>query len=298
MNRGIWYGIGAYAAWGLFPIYFKLTAHVPALEVLSHRVVWSFLTLLLVSVAVRRAAATFRVGARLYAFYGLAAVLIAVNWFVYVWAVANGYIVETSLGYFINPFVNVVLGVMVFGERLRPLQWTAVAVAAAGVVYLTVIYGSLPWISLVLAVSFGSYGLVKKKVPLPPMQGLTLETALLFVPALAYALLLAAEGGGTFSRAGVTTDLLLVGAGIITIGPLLLFAAAVQRIPLSIMGLLQYIAPSLQFLLGVLVYREPFTRVQLIGFAAVWAALAIFTAEGLLARRPPTPVVALDEGAL
>ena len=244
MTRGIWYGIGAYTAWGLFPIYFKLTAHVPALEVLAHRVVWSFLTLLLVTMAARRTAATFRIGVRLYAFYAVAGALIGVNWFVYVWAVANGFIVATSLGYFINPFVNVVLGVMVFGERLRPLQWTAVGVAAAGVIYLTWMYGSLPWISLVLASSFGSYGLVKKKVPLPPMQGLTLETAVLFLPAVAYAVVLEGAGQGTFGHVGTATDLLLVGAGLITIGPLLLFAAAVQRVPLSVVGLLQYIAPS------------------------------------------------------
>ena len=298
MNRGIWYGIGAYAAWGLFPIYFKLTAHVAALEVLSHRVIWSFLTLLLVTIVAGRFASTFRVTGRLYAFYGAAAVLIGVNWFVYVWAVSNGFIVETSLGYFITPFVNVVLGVVVFGERLRPLQWTAVGVAAAGVLYLTVMYGSLPWISLALAVSFGSYGLVKKKVPLPPMQGLTLETAVLFVPAVAYALVLDAAGQGAFLHAGAVTDVLLVGAGLITIGPLLLFAAAVQRVPLSIVGILQYIAPSLQFLLGVLVYREPFTRSQLVGFAAVWAALAIFSVESVLGRRPSRTVVALDEGTL
>ena len=298
MDRGIWYGAAAYASWGLFPVYFKLTAHVPALEVLSHRVIWSFLTLALITVAAGRARATFGVPARIYAYYTAAAILIGVNWFVYVWAVSSGFVVETSLGYFITPFVNVLLGVLVFGERLRAGQWTAVALAAAGVLYLTATYGSLPWISLVLACSFGTYGLVKKKVSLLPMQGLTLETGALFVPAVAYSLALESGGTASFLHAGTATDLLLIGSGLITIGPLLLFAAAVQRVPLSIIGILQYIAPTLQFLLGVLVYREPFTRAQLVGFAAVWSALAVYSIEGLLARRTTRPAAALDEGAM
>jgi chloramphenicol-sensitive protein RarD len=300
MDRGVWYGLGAYVAWGLFPLYFKLTSHVPAMEVLSHRVIWSFLALGAVA-ALRPggALAVFRVSPRIRVLYAAAAALIAVNWFVYVWAVASGFVVETSLGYFITPFVNVVLGVIVFGERLRRGQWLAVGLAAAGVLYLAATYGSLPWISLVLATSFGTYGLVKKAVPLPPMHGLTLETGLLFLPALGYAVALAAAGRASFLHAGAATDALLVGAGLITIGPLLLFAAAVQRVPLSIIGLLQYTAPTIQFLLGVLLYREPFTRRQLIGFAFVWAALAVFSAEGLLAgRRRVQAAVALDEGTL
>ena len=298
MTRGIWYGAAAYAAWGLFPIYFKLTAHVPALEVLGHRVIWSFLTLALLAVAARRGLAAFRVPARVYALYATAAVLIGVNWFVYVWAVSSGFVVETSLGYFITPFVNVLLGVLVFGERLRRGQWVAVGLAAVGVLYLAAAYGTLPWISLVLAISFGSYGLVKKKVSLLPVVGLTLETGVLFVPALLYALALEAAGRASFLHVGAASDLLLVGSGVITIGPLLLFAAAVQRVPLSIIGLLQYIAPTIQFLLGVLVYREPFARAQLVGFGFVWAALAVYSAEGLAARRASRPVVALDEGTM
>ncbi len=297
MDSGIWYGAAASASWGLVPIYFKLTGHVAALEVLSHRIIWSFLALALVTVAGRGTHATFRVPPRTYAMYGAAAALIGVNWFVYVWAVAAGFIVETSLGYFITPFVNVLLGVLVFGERLRRGQWLAVALAAAGVLFLAIAYGSLPWISLVLAISFGSYGLVKKKVSGTPMQGLTLETGVLFVPALVYALALERSGSASFLHAGTGTDALLVGAGLITIAPLLFFAAAVQRVPLSIIGILQYIAPTMSFLLGVLVYREPFSRAQLVGFAFVWAALAVFTAEGLLSRRV-SRTVALDEGTL
>ena len=298
MNRGIWYGAAAYASWGLFPIYFKLTAHVPALEVLGHRVIWSFLTLALLAVAARRGLAAFRVPPGVYALYASAAVLIGINWFVYVWAVSSGFVVETSLGYFITPFVNVLLGVLVFGERLRRGQWAAVGLAAAGVLYLAAAYGTLPWISLVLAISFGSYGLVKKKVSLLPIVGLTLETGVLFLPALLYALALEAAGRASFLHVGAASDLLLVGSGVITIGPLLLFAAAVQRVPLSIIGLLQYIAPTIQFLLGVLVYREPFARAQLVGFGFVWAALAVYSAEGLAARRASRPVVALDEGTM
>ena len=297
MNRGIWYGIGAYAAWGLFPLYFKLTSAVPAMEVLSHRVIWSFLALAMAALAAR-SLHSLRVSGRVFALYAAAATLIGVNWFVYVWAVAAGFVVETSLGYFITPFVNVLLGVLVFGERLRGGQWVAVALAAAGVGYLAVtIYGALPWISIVLALSFGTYGLVKKKVLLPPLQGLTLETGILFLPALGYALALETAGRGQFAHSSAAGDALLVGAGLITIGPLLLFAAAVQRVPLSVIGILQYIAPTIQFLLGVLLYREPFSRPQLVGFALVWAALAVFTGEGLLAHRQPRAVV-LDEGAL
>ncbi len=297
MDRGIWYGIAAYAAWGLFPLYFKLTSTVPAMEVLTHRVIWSFLALALVAF-IRQSLGALRAGPRVFALYAAAAALIGVNWFVYVWAVSAGFVVETSLGYFITPFVNVLLGVLVFGERLRGGQWVAVALAAAGVAYLAMMtYGALPWISLALAISFGTYGLVKKKVSLPPLQGLTLETGILFLPALGYALALEFAGRGQFAHAGSMTDLLLIGAGLITIGPLLLFAAAVQRVPLSVIGILQYIAPTIQFLLGVLLYREPFTRAQMIGFALVWAALVVFTGEGLLAHRQPRPAV-LDEGTL
>jgi chloramphenicol-sensitive protein RarD len=295
MDPGIWYGAAAYASWGLFPIYFTLIGHVAALEVLSHRIIWSFLALALVTVAGRRTKATFHVSLRTFALYGAAATLIGLNWFIYVWAVASGFIVETSLGYFITPFVNVLLGVIVFGERLRRGQWAAVVLAAAGVLFLAVTYGSLPWISLVLAISFGSYGLVKKTVAGSPVQGLTLETGVLFLPAVAYALALERTGTASFLHAGAATDALLVGAGLITIVPLLLFAAAVQRVPLSIVGILQYIAPTMSFLLGVLVYREPFSRAQLVGFGFVWAALAVFTAEGLMVRRV-SRMVAVDGG--
>ena len=287
MNRGIWYGAAAYTIWGTFPIYWRLFRHVPAMEVLAHRIVWSFIALaVIVAAARRRSGALLPVTQRIAGLYALAAVLIGVNWFLYVWAVNAGFIVETSLGYFITPLVNVLLGVVVFRERLRPLQWAAVALAAAGVLHLTRVYGALPWIAIGLATSFGAYGLVKKKAPLGSLQGLTLETAILFLPALVYLLARQRGGDAAFLHTGTVTDILLMGGGIITIIPLLLFASAVQRVPLSVIGILQYISPTIQFLLGVYVFREPFSAAQLIGFALVWAAVAMFAADGIRTHRP------------
>jgi chloramphenicol-sensitive protein RarD len=286
MSAGVWYAVGAYAAWGLFPIYWKLVAHVPAIQLIGHRILWSFLALagvLAVSRQWRALAAV--MSARIVRLYALAAALIGVNWFTYVWAVNAGFIVETSLGYFINPLLSVVLGVVVLGERLRRLQWMAVGLAAAGVFYLTFAYGALPWIALVLACTFGLYGLIKKIAPLGSLQGLTLETGILFVPALAYLIAAERAGDGAFLHTGPAADLLMAGAGLVTTLPLLMFASALRRIPLSVTGVLQFIAPTLQFLLGVLVYKEPFTRVQFVGFSLVWAALVVFGLDGAAARR-------------
>jgi chloramphenicol-sensitive protein RarD len=287
MNRGIWYGVAAYGIWGLFPIYWKLFRHVPALEILAHRMAWSFVTLVFLVSSARGSALRrdWAVPWPVIGLYAVAAVLIGVNWFLYVWAVNAGYVVETSLGYFITPLVNVLLGVMVFRERLRPLQWLAVGMAAAGVLYLTLAYGSLPWIALGLALSFGGYGLAKKKAPLGSLDGLTLETAVLVAPAVAYLGRLQYAGEGAFLRTGTGTDLLLAASGTITIVPLLLFASSVRRVPLSIVGILQYIAPTIQLFLGVLLFHEPFTRVQGVGFAFVWLAVAVFAIDGLRASR-------------
>jgi chloramphenicol-sensitive protein RarD len=264
-----------------------LVEHVPALQILSHRIVWSFVALfILTSIAQQRRpdVTPWRVPGRTVALYAIAAVLIGVNWFLYVYAVNAGFIVETSLGYYVTPLVNVLLGVVVFRERLRPAQWVAVAIAAAGVIQLTRVYGAVPWIAVGLAISFGSYGLVKKKAPLDSLSGLTLETAVLVVPAAAYLATLHAEGTGSFLRSGVASDVVLVGGGPVTIGPLLLFASAVRRVPLTLVGLLQYISPTIQFFLGVFLYREPFTRSQLVGFAMVWTALAVFSVDSLRAH--------------
>jgi chloramphenicol-sensitive protein RarD len=286
VNRGIWYGIAAYSLWGLFPIYWKLFRHVPALEILAHRIAWSFVALVLL-VAGAQGSALRRVRdvpLLVIGLYTAAAVLIGVNWFLYVWAVNAGFVVETSLGYFITPLVNVLLGVVVFRERLRMLQWVAVGLAAAGVLYLTSAHGSLPWIALGLAFSFGGYGLAKKKAPLGSLDGLALETAMLVVPAALYLGRLQYSGEGAFLRTDVWTDLLLAASGTITIIPLLLFASSVRRVPLSIVGILQYIAPTMQLVLGVLLFHEPFTRVQAVGFTFVWMAVVVFAVDGLRAR--------------
>jgi len=287
MNKGIWYGIGAYVTWGLFPIYWKWLHNVPALQLIGHRILWSFL-LLFVVILVSRQWSVFRAAAlkpHVLRIYFVAAVLIGINWLVYVWAVNAGFIVQVSLGYYINPLLNVLMGVLFLRERLRPLQWIPLGLAAAGVLYLTWAYGSLPWISLTLAFSFGIYGLVKKIAPLGSLYGLSLETGLLFLPALLYLLCADAIGQGAFLHTGAISDVLMMGAGLMTTIPLLMFASAARRIPLSLVGILQYIAPTLQFLLGVLVYGEPFTHTQLIGFGIVWVALILFAVEGYLASR-------------
>ncbi len=229
--------------------------------------------------------------------YAVAAVLLAVNWLTYVWAVNAGFIVETSLGYFINPLLSVLLGVVILRERLRLTQWIPLALAAAGVIYLTVVYGKLPWIALTLAFSFGFYGLLKKLAPLSSLFGLTLETGILLLPALIYLVFEQVRGTGAFLHTGTVSDLLLVGAGIATTIPLLLFASAARQIPLTTVGLLQYIAPTIQFILGVFVYREPFDHDHLIGFGMVWLALAIFWLENFLTHRVPVqPIPEMGEG--
>jgi chloramphenicol-sensitive protein RarD len=299
-NKGIWYAAGAYIIWGLFPIYWKQLHNVPALQLLGNRIVWSFLLLIGV-VFVTKQFLSFRAESgkrRVPGVYSIAAVLIGVNWLTYVWAVNAGYIVETSLGYFINPLLSVLLGVIFLHERLRPLQWLPVILATLGVAYLTAIYGRLPWIALTLAFTFGLYGLVKKIAPLGSLYGLTLETGILFLPALIYLVYVGATGTGAIFNEGMRTNVLLIGAGVVTAVPLLLFASAAKRIPLTMIGIMQFIAPTIQFMLGVLVYKEPFNHDQLIGFSIVWLALIIFWLEGFYASRTtsPEPIPELGEG--
>jgi len=295
---GLWYGVAAYSLWGLLTLYWRLFPNVPAMQVLAHRIVWSFAVLaVIIAVSWRERRNTLQsVTPRVVGLYALAAVLIGVNWFLYVYSVNNGFIVESSLGYFITPLVNVLMGVVVFRERLRPMQWVAVAFAFSGVVWLTLAYGTLPWIGLALAGSFGSYGLVKKKAPLPSLEGLTVETAVLFVPAVVYLLALHVNGTGAFLHSGTTSDLLLAAGGIVTVIPLLLFATAVRLIPLSVVGILQYIAPTIQFLLGVFAFKEPFTGAQLSGFGLVWIGLVVFTLDSVRPRNS-SPLAVLDQGA-
>jgi chloramphenicol-sensitive protein RarD len=286
MNKGILAGAAAYAIWGFFPIYFHALKDVSPVQVTAHRIVWSFLFLILL-VALRRELRPLKAALtrRVLLAYLVAGVLLTVNWLAFVWGVGSGYVVEASLGYFINPLVNVVLGVVFLRERLRPAQWAPVILAAAGVVYLTVSLGSPPRLALLLAFTFGFYGLTKKLAPLGSLPGLTLETGTIFVPALAFLLLEQSTGSGAFIQAGLLPTILLALIGLVTAVPLLLFATAAKTIPLSTMGLLQFISPTLQFLIGVFLYGEPFTSSQVVGFAIIWAALILFSAESYLARR-------------
>jgi chloramphenicol-sensitive protein RarD len=299
MNKGILNGIAAYAMWGVFPIYWKLLHEVPALQVIGHRISWSFI-LLILFILLTKQWKDFRSSAltpKTLGIYSVAGVLLTVNWLVYVWGVNAGFIVETSLGYFINPLFNVLLGVLFLRERLRPTQWIPVGLAAAGVTYLTVAYGRLPWIALSLAFSFGFYGLVKKLAPLGSLYGLTLETAIVFPVALIYLASVGFSSAGAFLQKGAHIDLLLIGAGAVTTIPLLMFASAARQIPLTVIGLLQYIAPTIQFLIGVLLYKEPFDHAHLIGFGIVWIALIIFWVENLMANRLPVePIPEMGEG--
>ncbi len=299
MKKGILYGIGAYILWGFFPIYWKFLHVVPALQVIGHRISWSFIVLILF-ILLTKQWQDFRAVAfhpKTIGTYAIAGVLLSINWLVYVWGVNAGFIVETSLGYFINPLLSVLLGVIFLRERLRLAQWIPVVIAAIGVLYLTFVYGRLPWIALSLAFSFGIYGLVKKIAPLGSLYGLTLETAMVFPAALIYLLFVNSTGDGAFLHNGLTIDLLLAGAGIVTTIPLLMFASAAKQIPLSMVGILQYIAPTLQFLIGVFIYKEPFDRSHLIGFGIVWVALVIFWVENYLAHRAAAePIPELGEG--
>ncbi|MBM7807252.1 chloramphenicol-sensitive protein RarD [Geodermatophilus bullaregiensis] len=280
-------GLSAYGLWGVFPLYFPLLEPAGGLEIVAHRVVWSLLFVALLLTVLRRwslvrAAVT---DLRTMLVLAGASVLIAANWLVFVYGVNSGHVVETSLGYFINPLVSVLLGVVVFAERLRPLQWTAVALAAVAVGVLTVDYGRPPWIALTLAGTFGSYGLLKKLVRVEAAPGLFVETAVAVVPALAVLGVLHASGQGTAGTAGTGHLLLLLSSGIATAVPLLLFAAAARRIPLSTVGLLQYLTPLMQLAIGVFVFSEPMPPARLAGFAIVWAALVVLTVDSLRSAR-------------
>ena len=275
--------------WGFFPIYWKALAGISALQLISHRIVWSFLLLAALVARSQDVRSSWRAmrSARVVGIYTVAGLSIATNWVVFVWAVAASQIVEISLGYFINPLLSVVIGLVIFHERLRPLQWVSVALAGAGVVYLTIALNALPWIALVLAATFATYGLMKKLAPLEPVQGLALETGILFVPAALYLIAETVAGRGALMHAGPVRNMLMLASGPVTALPLLLFSAGVRRIPLSLVGMLQYINPTLQITIGVMLYGEPFTRVQVIGFGLVWSALALFAAEGYVTKRWP-----------
>lgn len=284
--NGIIASAGAFALWGVLPAYWKTLGQVPAYEILCHRMFWSLLvTLGLVQLTggMKRFRAAMKVR-RYLVTYTITGVLLAVNWLLYIWAVNAGYIVEASLGYFINPLINVLFGVIFFGEKMRPLQWLALVFAFLGVLYLTIFYGEFPWIAVVLALCFAVYGLIHKKNDLGSLDALCLETGILFVPAAVVLFVLAVTGHASFGQIGVSYSLLLVGAGVVTTIPLLLFGYAAKRIPLSTLGLMQYIAPSINLIIGVYIYQEDFPLARLVGFAMVWCGLLLFMGEHLLQR--------------
>lgn len=284
MAKGVLFAASAFLLWGLFPLYFKALSAVPPLELLAHRVVWSLVFVALVLAARRQWAwlKALRQQPRVLALFSLSALLLAVNWCIYIWAVHSDRVVDASLGYFINPLVNVLLGLVLLKERLRPGQWAAVLTAAGGVAWLTWQSGQLPWIAISLALSFGFYGLLRKVGALGPLEGLALESMVLAPFGLLWMVWLSSHGGLVLAEVSFGMQCLLAASGPITAIPLLLFAAGARRIPLSVLGLLQYVGPSMQLVLGVWLYHEPFGRERLIGFALIWLALAIYSAEGAL----------------
>lgn len=293
-RRGLWYGVAAYAIWGIAPAFWKLLDGVPAVQQTAHRVVWSvpILGAAVVLLGRRDRLRDALRDRRTVALTALAGVLLIANWGVFIWAIASGRIVEASLGYFINPLLSVALGVLVLGERLRRAQGVAVGLATIGVAYMTVRLGAVPWVSLALAGTFGLYGLIKKRPEAaPPLEGLLGEISMGAVPALVLLVALGLRGEGAFF-AGTGDTLLLIATGAVTAAPLLLFGAAAQRIPLSTVGLLQYLAPTLQFVLGAAVYGEAVGAAQLVGFGFVWTALVVFAADNYRAARQ-TPIVSL-----
>lgn len=287
MRSGIVSAALAFLCWGLFPIYFHAIGEVPPMQILAHRVLWS-LAFLLIVLALRRQWKWLAIVRQPRVFWSFAAsaFLLSANWLVYIWAVKNGHVIEASLGYFINPLVNITLGFLLLKERMRPAQWAAIALAALGVCWLTWQSGTVPWIALFLAASFGGYGLLRKTAALGALEGLSFETMVLFPFAAGYIAWLTMNGANAFMNAPLdTTRLLLVAAGPITAIPLLLFASGARKIPLSILGLLQYLSPTIQFVLGVWLFHEAFSSDRLVGFVMIWAALALYAGEGLLRSR-------------
>jgi len=296
-RRGYLYGLTAYVIWGFFPIYFKLLRPAGALEILAHRVIWSVVFISLVLTAARNWRFLARVlrSPRLLGGISAAAVLIAINWGTYIYGVNSSRVVETALGYFITPLVLVLLGVTVQRERLRAWQWAAVGVGGLAVAVLAVDYGRLPYIALLLAVSFGTYSLVKKRLSLPPAEGLFVESTVLAIPALAYVGWLTARGTAEFGHVSTPHTALMIFAGVATAVPLLLFASAANRVPMVGIGILQYVAPILQLACGLLIFHEPMPPARLAGFGLVWIALIIFTVDALRQRTTPGPAAATAE---
>lgn len=284
---GIIFGASSYLIWGISPIYWKTLKAIPALEIIAHRIVWSCLFLIPLILLMGNGKEFVRAFKTRKTFLILmgTSVIVGVNWLIYVWAINTNHLLQASLGYYINPLVNVLLGVLFLKERLRKAQVAAVLIAAAGVLYLTVQYGDFPWIALSLAFTFGIYGLIRKVAPVGALPGLTVEALMLTLPGIVYLVRLESAGTGAFTHAGLAVDLLLIGASVVTTVPLLFFALGARRLNLSTMGFLQYIAPTMMFLLGVFVYREPFSTAQLVTFGMIWTALFIYSADSVTALK-------------
>lgn len=290
-SRGALYAVGAYTLWGIAPLYFKQLTHIPAYEILSHRVIWSFLLLLVLLTGLKfwpRVRNLLRQPKYLL-LLTLSSCIIGLNWLVYIWAVNSNHILDASLGYYINPLFNIVLAMLFLGERFRPLQWCAVALAACGVLIQLIVFGRLPWIALVLAISFGLYGLIRKQVPVDPITGLTIETLVLLPLAALYLFFIADSPTSHLSANALNTNLWLISAGMVTTAPLLLFAGAAKRLKLSTLGFFQYIGPSLMFLVAVWLYDEALTTDKIITFALIWLSLVLYSWEGIKQRKKTSP---------
>ncbi|MDH6330311.1 chloramphenicol-sensitive protein RarD [Stenotrophomonas sp. 1278] len=287
-RRGLLITASTFVLWGLVPVYWHLLNEVPSFQIIAHRIIWSTVLVVAWLLIASRLGWWKKIAAqpRALPILAVSSLTIAFNWGLYIWAINAGHVIETSLGYFINPLVNVLLGVLVLKERLRRVQWLAVAIAAVGVAWLTIDAGTPPWIALGLACSFGLYGLLRKLVSVDPVAGLGVESLYLFLPALGFALWSEnGHGGGFFGSWGWANDLMLIFGGVITAVPLIGFAYGVKRIPLSLVGILQYIAPSLQLLLGVFFFHEAFDTGKAIGFAAIWAGLVLYVGDNVRAMR-------------
>jgi chloramphenicol-sensitive protein RarD len=292
LRRGILYSLAAYGLWGVLPLYWPLLKPAAAIEILAHRILWSLAVVGLPLARMGGFGWLGRLGRRRLGLVSLAALLIACNWGTYIWGVNHAHVVETALGYFINPLVTVLLGVLVLGERLRPAQWIALGLSAVAVLILTLDYGHPPWVALTLASSFALYGLVKKRAGVGALQSLAVETGVLLLPALGY---LAFLKGGSFLTDGPVHALLLMSTGLVTAVPLLFFGAAANRVPLSILGILQYLAPTLQFICGVALMHEPMAASRWVGFALVWVGLTVFALDAFQQRRRAGQAVLVAE---
>ena len=287
MNKGIVYAISAYVLWGLLPLFWKILEDVPAFQILCHRISWSLVFLLFIQIVRKNfnwLKSAFKNKRTVITFF-TTSVLLSANWFTYIWAVNNGRTIEASLGYFINPLLSVMLGVFFLRERPDRWSWIAISLAFIGIIYTIIVYGSVPWVALVLAGSFSIYGLLRKQAVLNSIQGLTFETLLLFLPATAMLIYFEIKGIGSFGHVSLTKNFYLFFAGVATSIPLILFATAARRIELTTLGILQYIAPTLQLFIGLFIFKEDLSRSNLIGFSFVWVALIIYTINNILVNR-------------